>query len=405
MKNDIDQPSSLNQIRRLCLVTETFSPEINGVANTLKFLVEGMAQRDIQVLIIRPKQHAEDTAIKQGMTQSLTVPGLPIPGYATLKFGLPFRRRIQKAMQRFNTEAVYIATEGPLGLAALRAAKRLGLPVLSGFHTNFHQYFEHYHLAFLRRLVFKYLRAFHNATSGTLVPTRLQADALKAGGFKNVRIMARGVDSDLFSPEKRCTLLRDSWGAEADSPVLIYVGRIAHEKNIQLALKTADAFRRLQPGSRFVLVGDGPLRESLSRAHPECIFAGEKSGEELARYYASADLFLFPSLTDTFGNVVLEAMASGLHVLAFNYAAAGTLIRSGENGSLASFPDETDFIVQAKNIAQRPSSLANARQHARLSSLALSWDVICEQFIEQLTLIKEEASDGSHQKPLLVSKI
>lgn len=162
MKKYIDQPSYLNQIRRLCLVTETLSPEINGVANTLKFLVEGMAQRDIQVLIIRPKQQAADTSVKQCNTQSLTVPGLPIPGYATLKFGLPFRRRILKAMQRFNTEAVYIATEGPLGLAALLAAKRLGLPVLSGFHTNFHQYLEHYHLAFLRKLVFNYLRAFHN---------------------------------------------------------------------------------------------------------------------------------------------------------------------------------------------------------------------------------------------------
>ena len=405
MKKDSDQPSSLNQIRRLCLVTETFSPEINGVANTLKFLVAGMVQRDIQVLIIRPKQHSNDKAVPQGKIQSLTLPGLPIPGYASLKFGLPFRRRIQKAMQRFNAEAVYIATEGPLGLAALRASKRLGLPVLSGFHTNFHQYFEHYHLAFLRKLVFKYLRAFHNATSGTLVPTRLQADALEAEGFKNVRIMARGVDSDLFSPDKRCQNLRASWGATIDSPVLIYVGRIAHEKNIQLALKTAEAFKRFQPGSRFVLVGDGPLRESLSPAHPDCIFVGEKSGEELARYYASADIFLFPSLTDTFGNVVLEAMASGLHVLAFDYAAAGSLIRAGKNGSLARFPDEANFIVQAKNIAEQPANHADVGQQARLSSQALSWDAICEQFIAHLTLITEAASDGTHQKPLLVSKV
>lgn len=405
MKKVIDQPSSLNQIRRLGLVTETFYPEINGVSNTLKFLVEGMTQRDIQVLIIRPKQHAQDKPLDYTNNRTLTVPGLPIPGYSSLKFGLPLRRRIQKALKHSGCQAVYIATEGPLGLAALRAAKRLGLPVLSGFHTNFHQYFEHYHLAFLRKLVFRYLRSFHNACSGTLVPTQIQAESLKAEGFKNVRIMARGVDSTLFSPTKRSLELRRGWGVIDDSQVLIYVGRIAHEKNIELALNAAEAFKQLQPNSRFVLVGDGPMRESLSRAHPDCIFAGEKSGEELARYYASADIFLFPSLTDTFGNVVLEAMASGLAVLAFDYAAAGSLIHSDENGKLARYPDETDYLSQIKHMAHRPEAIATLGKKARMTSESLSWEAICEQFITQLTLIKEAASDGTHQKPLLVSKV
>ena len=405
MKIDIERPSSLHPIRRICLVTETFYPEINGVANTLKFLVEGMRKQGIQVLIIRPKQHAQDISINQGELQTRTVPGLPIPGYAKLKFGLPLRRRIQRAMQTFNAQAVYIATEGPLGLAALRASKRLGLAVLSGFHTNFHEYFEHYHLAFLRRLVFRYLRAFHNATAATLVPTKHLAETLTSQGFKNVQIMARGVDAELFSPEKRCQILRSSWHAGPQDPVLIYVGRIAHEKNIQLALKAAEAFKQLQPASRLVLVGDGPLRDSLTLAHPECLFVGEKSGEELARYYASADIFLFPSLTDTFGNVVLEAMASGLHVLAFNYAAAGSLIHPAENGSLAQWQSEVDFLEQAKQIGLAPGDRERIGRNARLTSEALSWETISEQFIQQLTLIKEAGSDGTHQKPLLVSKV
>lgn len=405
MKIDFDQSSSLHHIRRVCLVTETFYPEINGVANTLKFLVAGMRKQGIQVLIIRPKQHAGDRSVNQGELQTLTVPGLPIPGYATLKFGLPLRRRIQRAMQAFDAQAVYIATEGPLGLAALRASKRLDLAVLSGFHTNFHEYFVHYHLAFLRRLVFRYLRAFHNATAATLVPTKHLAETLTAQGFKNVQIMARGVDAVLFSPEKRCQILRSGWHVDPHDPVLIYVGRIALEKNIQLALKTAEAFKRLQPASRLVLVGDGPLRESLTQVHPECLFVGEKSGEELARYYASADIFLFPSLTDTFGNVVLEAMASGLHVLAFNYAAAGSFIRSAENGTLAIWQDEADFIEQARKIGLLPGDRESIRRNARLTSEALSWETISEQFIQQLTLIKETGSDGTHQKPLLVSKV
>jgi glycosyltransferase involved in cell wall biosynthesis len=356
------------------------------------------------VLIIRPKQQAGDVSVNKGEQQTLCVPGLPIPGYAKLKFGLPFRRRIQRAMQAFDAQVVYIATEGPLGLAALRASKRMGLAVLSGFHTNFHQYFEHYHLAFLRGLVFRYLRAFHNATASTLVPTQFLADTLSEQGFKNVQVMARGVDACLFSPEKRCQTLRSNWGVSPHEPVLIYVGRIAHEKNIQLALNSAEAFKRLHPACRFVLVGDGPLRASLSQAHPECLFVGEKSGEELARYYASADIFLFPSLTDTYGNVVLEAMASGLHVLAFNYAAAASLIRSGENGTLATWQDETDFIGKIKIIAQQVQRTEDIGKQARRSSETQSWQVITAQFIQQLTLITEAGYDGTHQKPILVSK-
>lgn len=405
MKNHIAQPSSLNPLSRVCLVTETFYPEINGVANTLKFLVEGMLKQGIQVLIIRPKQHTRDAPAKQGDTQTLTVPGWPIPGYAKLKFGLPYRRRIQATMQAFDAQALYIATEGPLGLAALRAAKHLGLPVLSGFHTNFHQYFEHYHLAFLRGLVLRYLRAFHNATSSTLVPTRFLAATLENQGFKNVQVMARGVDANLFSPEKRCRHLRAEWGVEAQDPVLIYVGRIASEKNIELALKSADAFKQLNAASRFVIVGDGPLKASLTEAHPDCLFVGEKSGEELARYYASADIFLFPSLTDTYGNVVLEAMASGLQVVAFNYAAAGSLIHSTENGWLASWQDETDFIKQCQQIALADKSFEHLRKLARLTSETQSWDAINELFIQQLTLIKEAGPHGTHQKSLFVSKV
>src|SRR5690606_11216434 len=139
--------------------------------------------------------------------------------------------------------------------------------------------------------------------------------------------------------------------------------------------------------------------------HPEHIFTGEKSGDELARHYASADIFLFPSLTDTYGNVVLEAMASGLHVVAFNYAAAGSLIRTGENGTLAAWQDESDFIAQSQLLADSCSPSKNLRQQARISSESLGWDKISEQFITHLTLIMEAGADGTHQKSRLVPKV
>lgn len=394
-----------HKVRRVTVVTETFYPEINGVANTLRFLVEGLKKQGIAIQIIRPKQSREDKSSNGHEADLVTVAGLPIPGYKQLKFGLPMRRKISRALKRFNSDVMYVATEGPLGLAALRAAKRKDLPVLSGFHTNFHEYFEHYHLAWLKSLVFRYLRAFHNATAGTLVPTKFLVDELREKGFRRLDIMARGVDSKLFSPIHRSVSLRQEWNVREPDPVLIYVGRIAHEKNINLAFESFEAFKKINPSAKMVLVGDGPMRQSLENSYPEAIFCGELRGQILAEHYASADIFLFPSLTDTYGNVVLEAMASGLHVLAFDYAAAGTLIIPEQNGSLAKFGDDTAFIEQMKNMASTWKQGDPLRSKARLTSQNLSWDGISEQFLNKLELAKEVKSDGTNEKSVCIPKV
>lgn len=392
-------------IKRVTVVTETFYPEVNGVANTLYFLVKGLKQQNIDVQVIRPKQSHDSASHTHSSYHTTLVPGLPIPGYKQLKFGLPFVRRIRKAIVSFNPDAVYIATEGPLGLSALRIAKKCKLPVLSGFHTNFHQYFEHYHLAFLKAWVFKYLRAFHNATERTLVPTKLLQLQLAKQGFKRVHVMARGVDDVLFSPSRHSEALRQTWGVKPNEPVLLYVGRIAGEKNITLALQSFDAFHAIQPSAKMVLVGDGPLSAALAKEYPDAIFVGVKRGESLAEYYASADIFLFPSVTDTFGNVVLEAMASGLHVLAFDYAAAATLIQHGVNGSVAEHQNSQDFLNKIKQMALMWPENPQTRQQARITSEQTSWQLISEEFAEQLKMIKEEKSDGSHQESMFIPKV
>ncbi|MEK9711585.1 MAG: glycosyltransferase family 1 protein [Thalassolituus sp.] len=386
------------ELSRITIVTETYAPEVNGVAHTLSPLVAGMRGCGIQVQIIRPKQNKNDT----GDEHTLTLPGLPLPGYPELKFGLPYFRRVKTAIREFQPEAIYVATEGPLGWIARKVADKLDIGVVSGFHTNFHQYGKHYRLGLLENLGYRYLRWFHNNTAATLVPTQQQANELLSHGFERVKVMARGVDSQHFSPAHRDTNLRKSWGVSDDTPVLLYVGRIAAEKNLQLVVRTYEELRTQDQNIRLVLVGDGPELESIRQRHPDVISAGIQRGEALARYYASGDIFLFPSLTDTFGNVVTEALASGLGVVSFDYAAAHEHTRHEESAMLAPFGDEQAFIRAAMSLSERPNLLKKLRSAAREKATTISWTSIVDEFLQHLNdaqngVIKEVNTDGRNQ--------
>jgi len=385
-------------LSRITLVTETFAPEVNGVANTLNHLVQGMLQRGIEVQVIRPRQFAGDNHRIDDQLHTVTLPGLPIPGYQGLKFGLPLKGRISQAIADFQPQAIYVATEGPMGWAAVKAATQLGIPVLSGFHTNFHQYIQHYRLGWLEQLAYRYLRYFHNLTSGTLVPTRIQRDELEQQGFHNVRVLSRGVDSQLFAPHKRRDELRKQWGVKEDDLVLLYVGRIAGEKNMPLALATYQQLLNTDERVQLVLVGDGPELERIQAQFPRVICCGMQRGEVLASHYASGDVFLFPSKTDTFGNVVTEAMASGLAVVSFDYAAGHEHIHSGENGMLAAFADDQEFIRQAGTLLDSPNLLRRLRHNARQTAESIAWSSIVDEFISRLNSAQTEVSQHGNGK-------
>ncbi|MFK5914464.1 MAG: glycosyltransferase, partial [Woeseiaceae bacterium] len=203
--------------------------------------------------------------------------------------------------------------------------------------------------------------------------------------IKNVSVMGRGVNTTLFSPQKRCQELRNSWGVSADNePVLLYVGRIAAEKNLDLAIETYHEMVKVNNKVKFVLVGDGPLLSTIKSNNPDFIFAGMQTGEELAKYYASSDIFVFPSMTETFGNVVLEAMASGLGVIAYDYAAASTHIYPGENGQLAYFGDSSEFIKKACMYLSNYLLLQRIKMTAGHYALNQNWGKVALQFEEIL---------------------
>lgn len=375
---------------RVALVTETYPPEVNGVALTLARLVGGLRERGHQVQLVRPRQGRQD----EGGKDEILVPGLPIPGYPGLRFGLPAHRNLRARWSSERPDIVHVATEGPLGAAAVGAARALGLPVSSGFHTNFRAYSRYYRLGWLRSLVGGHLRRFHNRTDLTLAPTASLAEDLRADGYRRVEVLARGVDTATFSPSHRSDALRRSWGAGPEDLIVAYIGRLAPEKNLELVLEVFSAIAARHPDARLLFVGDGPSLSSLRQRHPEHLYAGMRRGEELAAHYASADLFLFPSLTETFGNVVPEALASGIGVIAFNCAAAADLIRSGENGITVASGDDKAFVAEALALAANRQALARIRGRAAASVAHMEWRHIHERFAYALAELVANRSCG-----------
>lgn len=369
---------------RIALVTETYPPEVNGVAMTLGRMVDGLLARSHRVQLIRPRQTQVDQPAQGPAFEEILARGLQIPRYEGLRFGLPARTALVRQWTRQRPDLVHVATEGPLGWSAVSAACKLGLPVTSDFHTNFDHYSGHYGVGWLRQPVAAYLRRFHNRTARTFVPTETMAACLREQGYQRVEVIARGVDTTLFSPARRSLALRQSWGLGPEDLAVVSVGRVAPEKNLPLTLRAFEAIRQAHPRARLVIVGDGPLRAQLAQQHPEHIYAGMRTGADLAAHYASADLFLFPSLTETYGNVTLEAMASGLGVAAYHCAAAAEVISPGVEGLTCPPGDEAGFIATAVDLARDEGRRQRMAACARARAETLDWDRIHDRFAAAL---------------------
>jgi glycosyltransferase involved in cell wall biosynthesis len=368
---------------RIAIVTETWPPEINGVALTVESLARGLVALGHSIEIVRPRQPDESAASIAGLDH-LPMPGASLPRYPGLRFGMPAHRRLRRHWSRRRPDVLYIATEGPLGLSALGAARRLGLPVSTGFHTRFDDYARHYGFAFLTPIVGAYLRRFHNRADATIVPTAELADHLEASGFRNVRLLRRAVDTRLFDPSRRDAALRREWGLGERDLAVIHVGRVAPEKNLDLAVAAFRAIQTRHPSARFVLVGDGPARRPLGEAHPDFVFAGMRHGADLARHYASGDLFLFPSLSETFGNVTLEALASGVPVVAYDYGAAREYLRDAGAGISVARGDRDAFVAAASSIADEILRTPEMRVHARAAVEGLDPSSVAASFADLL---------------------
>ncbi|MFM7180118.1 MAG: glycosyltransferase family 4 protein [Verrucomicrobiales bacterium] len=379
---------------RLSIVTDTFPPDVNGVANTLRRLRGLLQTRGHEVDLVLPGDlrvgaHKAGLISEEESSARLRLAALPVPGYKGLRFGLFSRAPLRKHWTKYRPDIIYVATESPLGFSAVEAAEDLGIAVVSGYHTNFDTYMQDYKVPMLKSIAGGYLKNLHNRTAATFAPAPDVIDRLQETGFKEIRLLGRGVDTVLFDPDKRCPELRREWGAADDNTTVgLYVGRVAPEKNVPLALESAAALRASEIASgrdsRMVVVGDGPKREELAKAHPGVIFAGTLTGVDLARAFASADLFLFPSTSETFGNVILEAMASGLVTVSFDYAATSLHVRDGQNGFAVSPVGDAGAFLTACGRAADREKWPEIRAEARRTSLAISWDAVADQFESDL---------------------
>lgn len=392
----VDEYSPARQSLRVAVVTETYPPEVNGVAATVASFVQGLRAGNHMVQVVRPRQ-ATDSESSSSDQQVLTG-GVPIPRYPHLKMGLPSKRALVNLWKARRPDLVHVVTEGPLGWSAVQAASALRLPVCSDFRTNFHSYSRHYGIGWLQRPILAYLRKFHNRTHRTMVPTEALREQLEKSDFRNVQVVARGVDTVLFSPTRRSDALRRSWGVGPDSRVVLHVGRLAPEKNPDVLVAAYRAVKRSDPRTVVVFVGDGPARADLAERCRGAVFAGMRSGVDLAAHYASGDVFLFPSTTETFGNVTAEAMASGLAVVAYDYAAANALIENGVSGLLAPLNDASELVHLACALTRRPEQIARLGSAARKVAESNSWERVVQRLESVfLDVIRDAAS--SRQEP------
>lgn len=381
---------------RIDLVTDTYAPDVNGVAMTLGRLVQGLKARGHLVHVLRASERGG--VCVPGET---AMPSLSLPIYHEVKIGLPSVDRFRSRWMRKRPDVVYIATESPMGASAAKAARALEIPVVMGFHTNFHQYMKNYNFSGLENAAVNYLRKLHNQARLTVVPTEEMFISLSELGFERLAVMGRGVDAVLFDPGKRDVSLRQSWGVWRDEVVFGVVERLAREKNLITVLSLYTRLQREFPdcGMKMVVVGDGSMMSGLRSEFPDAVFCGARSGEDLARHYAGMDVLLFASETETFGNVLLEGMASGLATVSYRYAASADVVLNGVNGLQAEKGDIEGFYAAMCRLLQDAELVRRLGEQGRQAVRFRTWDAVCDRFEEILASVACEENGAGCARP------
>ncbi|MBL8134519.1 MAG: glycosyltransferase family 1 protein [Anaerolineae bacterium] len=361
---------------RVALFTETFLPKIDGIVTVVCLLLDHLEKRRVETVVIAPKMGVQNYR----SIPVIGVPGVPLPLYPELRVGPPNLSTYQR-LKAFQPDVAHYIHPVLIGIPGMMMARRLGIPVLASFHLDLARLVHHYRLGFMEPLTDLATRVVFNAADASLAPSRMIQHYMQRIGVRNVGLWGRGVDAERFNPRHRSAEMRHRMtGGHPDDTLLLYVGRISGEKQIDHLRPVLDAV----PGTRLAIIGDGPARAEMESrfAGTPTTFMGYMTGEPLSQAYASADVFVFPSAMETFGLVVVEAMAAGLPVVASRVGGIPDVVRIGETGYTFDVGDIEGLIAGVRAAAASRERIAAMGRAARAFAETQSWDAMMDEVID-----------------------
>jgi glycosyltransferase involved in cell wall biosynthesis len=357
---------------RIAYFTESLPPHTDGVSHTLSRLIQSLQNSAFDFMFFSPFKPREETSWSQKVRKVLS---MPFPLYPQYRLSLPMFENLHKELDYFDPDLIHCISPTPLGIVGIDYAYKKRIPVVSSYHTHFVAYFRYYGLHPAERLGWNYLRWFYNRCQRTYVPSLSAMNLLNSQGINEVELWSRGIDTEKYSPNYRNQQLRKFLKAD-NRVILLFVGRLVREKDLDDLVAANDILTRRGHLFKLVIVGDGPMRAELAEKMPEAFFPGLMSGMQLAEYYASSDIFVFPSTTETFGNVVLEAFASGLPVVGVNKGGVSDLIDHSHTGFLAQANQPSDLADKIELLLADQTLRATMGQAARQFSLKRNWEAV-----------------------------
>ncbi|MFZ7120879.1 MAG: glycosyltransferase family 4 protein [Eubacteriaceae bacterium] len=366
---------------KILYFTDTYLPQINGVTNTLHKLGRYLDNNNIEYMVFAPSYTNNSINCKEKNVQRFK--SVSLPAYPECRLSIPIYSNLLKLANKFKPDIIHLMTPAGLGLVGLKYAQEKGLPVVSSFTTNFDIYLKYYNLEFLNSILWNFLRWFHNSCLINYTPSQDTSNLLKSKEIRNIKISSRGINTEIFNPNHKNLRLFRKYNLK-EKTTFLYVGRLAKEKDLDILIKSICKINiHYKDKVQFIITGDGPYALDLKKSTPNnVVFTGYLKGKELSSIYASCDVFVFPSSTETFGNVVLEAMASGLPVITVNSGGVKESVINGYNGFLCQQRDSDSFTQSIEKFINDASLISKMSLNARKFTLEKSWDNIFDELTD-----------------------
>ncbi len=362
---------------KIAIFTDTYAPQVNGVTKTLNRLKDYMDKNGIAYKLFFPAEGSPNET-----KETISFYSIRFHLYPEYKIALPTYGEVKHALDSFEPDIIHIVTPFSVGLMGLKYARDNRIPLVSSYHTNFVDYFKYYGLQFLEGICWKYFNWFHSFCQINFCPSMDTLAKLKGKGIGNLKIWDRGIEADKFKPENYSQRVRDQY-VKQNERLLLYVGRIAAEKELEVLLRAAEILNEKRYAYKLLMVGEGPQLEELRAKNiPNVVFAGYKFGQELQELYASSDIFVFPSSTETYGNVILEAMASGVPVVATLQGGVKENLVNGTNGLAFNVGSDSDMAKKIEHLLNNGGLRQELALNARAHAMEKGWERVFERLFD-----------------------